>query len=423
MNEPTGNHADGPPALGAGPSPRPLSLGDRVRSLRMPDQPPPRSGGSWLPWLLCLALLGGCGVLGYFVYQDYLFQQELAAGNLDVLKERAPKVAEKLQEQSSGGSPQAVGGVGPGEVALESKGYIIPVHQITVSPKVGGLIKRLYFLEGDRVEKGKVLVELEDDNYRYDRDRAKGALEEAERQLQVLTTFRDRETDQALFKLEEAKAQMAQLESDLRRSERLRSGKVLDERDYELAKASYEAMDRRVKQLKIDYEFLRVKGPRDINIQAAQARIDQARAELANRQWQLDNCTIRAPISGTILTKIAEEGNIVNQLSLNLKGSICDMADLSDIEVDLTIQERDVAKVYKGQRCRVRSEAFPDRVYDGHVSRLMPSADRAKGAVPVRVKVNVPKDEEGVYLKPDMGVIVSFFKTDDKKKDDKPTKK
>jgi hypothetical protein len=78
--------------------------------------------------------------------------------------------------------------------------------------------------------------------------------------------------------------------------------------------------------------------------------------------------------------------------------------------VDLTIQERDVAKVFKDQRCKIRPEAFPERIYDGFVSRLMPIADRAKGAVPVRVKVAVPRKEEGVYLKPEMGVIVSFFK-------------
>jgi hypothetical protein len=85
------------------------------------------------------------------------------------------------------------------------------------------------------------------------------------------------------------------------------------------------------------------------------------------------------------------------------------MADLSDLEVDLSIQERDVSRVFKGQRCVVRSEAYPDRIYHGYVSRLMPIADRAKGAIPVRVKVKVPADEEGVYLKPEMGAVVSFY--------------
>jgi multidrug efflux pump subunit AcrA (membrane-fusion protein) len=156
-------------------------------------------------------------------------------------------------------------------------------------------------------------------------------------------------------------------------------------------------------------------GPRDINIQAAQARICQAKAELDRTQWYLDNCKIYAPISGTILSKNAEENNIVNTLSYNLKASVCDIADLSDVEAVLTIQERDVAKVFKNQRCRIRSEAFSNRIYNGFVSRLMPMGDRAKGAVPVRVKVEVPPEEPGPYLKPDMGVIVSFFK--DAKKD------
>jgi len=89
------------------------------------------------------------------------------------------------------------------------------------------------------------------------------------------------------------------------------------------------------------------------------------------------------------------------------------MADLSDLEVELSIQERDIARVYKGQACRIRPEAFPERIYKGYVSRLMPIADRAKGAIPVRVKVEVPRDEEGVYLKPEMGAIVTFLKKPD----------
>ena len=92
--------------------------------------------------------------------------------------------------------------------------------------------------------------------------------------------------------------------------------------------------------------------------------------------------------------------------------SLCELADLSDLEVDLTIQERDVSRVFKGQRCKVRAEAYPDRVYTGVVSRLMPIADRSKGAIPVRVKLSVPREEEGVYLKPEMGAIVTFYKAE-----------
>src|SRR5262249_40556454 len=135
-------------------------------------------------------------------------------------------------------------------------------------------------------------------------------------------------------------------------------------------------------------------------------------ADLAKTQWRLDQCQILAPVTGTILTKKAEKGNIVNPIAFNISASLCDMADLADLEVDLSIQERDIAKVFAGQRCTVYAEPYRERMYDGVVSRLMPIADRAKGAVPVRVKLSVPKEEEGRYLKPEMGAVVSFLQAE-----------
>jgi multidrug resistance efflux pump len=384
------------------------TLSDRVRSLRMPaSQPVRRSGGSWLPWILCLFLAGTAGYVGYLYYEAH---EQLQAD-----KEAAES---KDQTKQAGGKARDVG---PGEVTLENKGYIIPVHQIQVSPKVSGMITKLHFKEGDIVEKGTLLAEFEDVNYKADYDRARASLMEAERNLEVLTKYRKQEIEQAKSKLDETVAQISQLESDYQRSMTLRQRGTLAELDFEKARSSYFAMKEKARQQEIDWELLKL-GPRDKQIEAAEARIKQAEQDVVRTKWYLDNCKIYAPISGTILTKIAEEGNIINQLSLNLKGSICDMANLSDIEVDLTIQERDVAKVSKDQRCRIRSEAFPDHTYNGFVSRLMPIGDRAKGAVPVRVKVEVPEEEQGQYLKPDMGVIVSFFK--EEKKNDKPgTKK
>jgi multidrug efflux pump subunit AcrA (membrane-fusion protein) len=76
----------------------------------------------------------------------------------------------------------------------------------------------------------------------------------------------------------------------------------------------------------------------------------------------------------------------------------------------LTIEERDISKVSVGQKCKIRTDAYPERIYEGVVSRLMPIADRNKAAIPVRVKVTVPQEEEGIYLKPDMTAMVSFLK-------------
>lgn len=371
-----------------------LSLSDRVRSLRLPEDlsAAPRPV-SWLPWALCLVFALTTALLG--------FRALTVSAPADAPRKDAS--AKPLAESSS--APVAASG----EVVVDSTGYIVPAHQIQVSPKVSGMIMKLYIEEGKRVKKDEVLAELERTEYEAERDRAQAALNEVRELLQELTQHRVKEVDQAKARWEEAAAQGKQLELDRKRSSKLRHDNALAERDFEQAESAYMAMVGHEKSLRLDYELL-VKGPRDNKIDAVKRKIRQLEADLTKAEWRLDNCTVRAPLTGTILTKIAEEGNIVNQLSMNLKGSLCDMADLSDLEVDLSIQEREIARVFQGQRCRIRSNAYPDRTYEGYVSRLMPIADRAKGAITVRVKVTVPREEEGVYLKPEMGVVVWFLK-------------
>jgi multidrug resistance efflux pump len=167
-------------------------------------------------------------------------------------------------------------------------------------------------------------------------------------------------------------------------------------------------MQQRVQRLTYALELLKL-GERAERREVAKAELAQAQADLTKAEWRLGNCTIRAPRSGTILKKNAEEGNIVNPLALNGSYSLCELADLSDLEVELNIQERDISAIKVGQKCRVRTKAWADRVYDGVVSRLMPIADRGKGAVPVRVKLSIPGEEEGAYLKPEMEATVTFL--------------
>ena len=374
-------------------------LSQRVLSLRLPRQPGAgSSAGRWVLWIFCLLLAGSTAVLGYL---------------------RIVEQAKPAPTQAASAKPIAPAGTAPtaaaatassGGFALESKGYIIPAHQILVSPKVNGMVVKLRITESQRVQKGDVLAELEDTEFRADRDRAKAILESAKQNLNELERgFRPEEIDQARAELAEAEVQRVQLEADFKRSAEMLAKKVLSREAYDSAVSKFQAMDSRVQRLKLALKLME-EGPRIERIDVARAQVDQAEAELAKAEWRLSNCIIRAPISGTILKKNAEEGSLVNPIAMQGFYSLCEMADLSDLEVDLTIQERDISKIFKDQKCKVRAEAFPDRVYDGYVSRLMPTADRSKGAIPVRVKVRVPPEEEGVYLKPEMGALVSFLK-------------
>src|SRR5262245_12662751 len=297
-----------------------------------------------------------------------------------------------------------------GDVAVVRKGYIIAAHQILLSPKVSGVIEKLYIEEGKRVKKDDILAELEITEYKSDYDHAHGtALAAWQRFLELYTGNREQEVRQAKAELDEMEANLKQLYLDWKRNGRLQSNSALAAKDYELAESQYRAMDRRVEKMRQAYHLM-LEGARSEKIEAAWAEVEQAEADLAKAKWRLDNCTVRAPVSGTILTKKAEIGNLVNPIAFAGSLNICEMADLSDLEIDMSIEERDVSKIFKDQRCKIKPEAFPDRMYEGFVSRLMPTADRAKSAIPVRVKVTVPKKEEGVYLKPEMGVTVSFLK-------------
>lgn len=376
------------------------TLGERVRSLRLPERPHQARGGiSWFPWTV--AGLFFVTTL-YFAWQSFGAvprQKDAAWKGVDL---SAPKLVPGSDKQTD-------------NVALESKGYIIPISLIQVSPIVGGKVMKLYITEGMKVDKGTLLAEIEDTEFDADFKRASGHLQAAKHRWFELFKYRQDEIRQARAEWEDARAQRDQLLAEYKRSLALKMSNAIAQKDFEQAESAYKSIEFRVERLKLALDLLQ-RGPRDERIAAAKAEMDQAEAEMIKAKWRLDNCKVYAPISGIILSKKAEEGNQVNPsaFSNGLSASLCEMADLTNMEVDLAIAERDIAKVFAGQECQVRAEAFPTRPYKGVVTRLMPTADRGKGAVPVRVKIEIPRAEEGQFLRPEMGAVVTFYS---KKKD------
>jgi len=364
-----------------------------------------------VPWLLTLVLAGSTGYLAWLHFAaTQKTAEEARAVSTDSKGPEAPRAATSTTADA-------------GEVALESKGYIVPAHQILVSPKVNGMVKYLRIQkpglppeggipleEGMRVEKGDILAQLESTDYEADAARARAMLASAQQKLEMERKNVPNEIERAKAELDEAITNRNYLKTVVERNERLSKTVAISPTEAEKAISEHAGAVHRVERLSRALEL--IKGPRAERIQVAEADVSQAQAEMTKAEWRLGNCLILAPGSGTILKKTVEEGNIVNPAAFNGSYSVCEMADLSDLEVDLSIQERDVSQVFVGQRCVVRAEAYPERAYKGVVSRLMPIADRAKGAIPVRVKVQIPSDEEGVYLKPEMGAVVSFFRAE-----------
>jgi len=390
------------------------ALSNKVKALRISetgsrDAP----GSSKLAWMVCLVL--ACST-AWFAWNSFKTQAEVAA-LIEAQKGASAQVGSVTQSAGPADT------VKPGGVVLESKGYVVPAHQILVSPKVNGMVQYLRvhkpnqspeegipLEEGLRVEKGDILAQLESTDYESDVARCRAILASAEQKLSTERKNLPQEIDQAQAELNENITQRDYAKTVLDRNTKLVKTGSVSSTDLEKSQSDYDGARHRVERLERALDIIR--GPRAERIKVAEAEVNSAKADLVKAEWRLDNCTIVAPITGTLLKKNVEEGNIVNPVAFNGSFSVCEMADLSNLEVDLSIQERDIARVFKDQRCTVRSEAYPDRPYSGWVSRLMPIADRAKGAVSVRVKIRIPADEEGVYLKPEMGAVVTFYAAD-----------
>lgn len=409
MNE-TGNNSPAKPALS-----------ERVRSLRLGDGQAAESSAvwrAWMPWALCVFFCLAAGVFAL---------EALAPINDDLIKKLAQErglnvgsgdAAASASRLVLPGAPAA--SASPAEIALESKGYVVAFKLIQVSPKITGTVLQLNIKEGKYVEKGFVLAVLEDVEFKADYLHCVEAVNSAKGRLDELKVYRNEEIQQAKADLDDAIAQFDQMLAKYKRTIALKERSAVAHEDYEAALSGYVSMKARVERLKLAHQLL-IKGPRDAKIATAQGDLRSAEADLEKAKWKYDNTKILAPITGVILSKKTEEGNLVNPsaFSSGLSASLCEMADLYDLEVDLSIAERDIAKVFEKQECRVRAEAYPERIYRGFVSRIMPTADRAKAAVPVRVCVQfpaqdqkgqpLPMERQGEFLRPDMGAIVTFL--------------
>ena len=146
------------------------------------------------------------------------------------------------------------------------------------------------------------------------------------------------------------------------------------------------------------------------SLEAARADLNAAIARRDEAKRLVNNCCVISPIDGTILTKTADKGALVSPMSFNVAAGICTIADLSKLEVEIDVPERQVTRVRPGQDCKLQADANPTREYRGVVDRVMPIADDTKNVVKVRIRVYLKKDEEpGAFLKPKMGITATVY--------------
>ena len=334
--------------------------------------------------LLLLAAILALLVAGYFYFSS------------------APKTISAAQVTVESGS-----GSGPG-TALTVSGYVVAHHKIDVGAKVMGRVAWIGVEKGDRVQQGQVLVRLEDQEFRAQVNQAQANMAEAQARLnQLRAGSRPQEKLKDKAAVLQAEAGLRNAEAEYERALKLYQAGVVSKAELDRALAARDSARALVQAARQSSEMTNI-GPRIEEIHAGQAQVQQMKAALDYARTQLASTEIKAPISGTVLQRIVERGEMVSPSSFGDAGartSVVSLADLDDLQIELDISQQDFARLKMDQRAEIIPEAFPNLKYTGFIAEIAPEANRAKATVQVKVKVEDPNEQ----LRPEMNVRVNFL--------------
>src|ERR1700728_2538226 len=301
-----------------------------------------------------------------------------------------------------------------GGTVLSATGYIVAHHTINVNSKVTGRLAWIGVEKGDKVKEGQVLVRLEDEEFRASYDQAKGALDNGRAYLEELEHgSRPEEIQEAQHNLDEARATLVNDKLTLDRTKELSSAGVVSRQALDDATAKFDSDQQKVNSLDKASQLMQI-GPRPEEIARARGSLAQAQGLADYAKSQLDATVIRAPVTGTILDRTAEKGELITAQFARAaaggpQGSVVSLADLNDLQVELDIAQADFARLGPKQKGIVTTDTYPDKTYDGEIAQISPEANRQKATVQVKVQVLNPSKYPDVFLRPEMNATVKFL--------------
>jgi len=292
----------------------------------------------------------------------------LLLGALAAWLRRGSAVPVDVVTASLGGG---TGGGAGGAVGVVANGYVVARTKAAVSAKIPGRLASLAVSEGSVVRRGDVIARLDNADY-------EAAVSQAEAQLAS------------------ARATLVELEADRDELQRefVRTRDLRAQNPNLVSAQDAEGADSKARQ-------------GEARVQAQRARVDAASAGLRFAQATLENTYVRAPFSGTVLRKEAEVGEVVApSVGGGLtRGAVVTMADLGTLEVEVDVNEAYIARVRGGQHARITLDAYPDTGFAGNVRQVVPTADRQRATVQVKVAI-LDRDPR---ILPEMGAKVEFL--------------
>ena len=253
---------------------------------------------------------------------------------------------------------------------LQATGYVTARRQATVSAQITGALKEVLIEEGERVTAGQVLARVDDTAQR-------AALAQSLAQVQVAKAI-----------LVQEQAQLDQARRDLKRNQDLIDRHLVSQQALETADTAVRTQEALV---------------------ASQVRqVELSQAAQRGAQVQLDYTTVRAPFSGVVTAKAAQAGEIVSPISAGggfTRTGVGTIVDMDSLEIEVDVNEAYINRVRPNQPAEAVLDAYPDWTIPAHVIAIIPTADRSKATVKVRIAIDL-KDPR---ILPDMGVRVSFL--------------
>jgi RND family efflux transporter MFP subunit len=316
-----------------------------LTSLRISDDKRGNAGGQWRRPLL----IGGAVVVVLALVAIFAFGS------------RAPEVRVA--------TARSVAGAGAATL-LNASGYVEPRRRATVAAKITARVVEMLAEEGMRVEAGQVLARLDDSD--------------AQRRLAAARAGRD----VAVAAVSDLEVNLANAERELRRQRDLQSQGVASEQALDNASTAAESLKAR--------------------LAVVRQQVTEAEAAVAISLQDVDNCTVRAPFAGIVVSKDAQPGEMVSPVSAGsgfTRTGIATVVDMTSLEVEVDVNESYIARVEPGQRVEATLDAYPDWKIPASVRTVIPTADRQKATVKVRISF----DALDPRILPDMGVKVAFL--------------
>jgi len=238
---------------------------------------------------------------------------------------------------------------------LTASGYVVARRKAAVASKGTGTLVYLGVEEGDRVKKGQVIARLEDAD-------VSASLQRAKENLRV------------------AEADLKDAKQSLERSRILLKEGIIAQAEFDSAEARY---------------------------QRVVASIDAAKFAVREAEVAVENTRIVAPFDGTVLKKNADVGEIVAPLAgaASSRAAVVTIADMNSLEVEADVSEANITRVTSDQSCEIRLDAYPEQSYRGTVSKIVPTADRAKATVLVKIRF----ENYDQRVLPEMGAKITFL--------------